>query len=149
MQGLFALPGFPVPFAAPGWPHGLPPAPGAEALGGGGFEGSPILKLKGLPFAATEDDVRFFFAGALRARPPRRFRHGRASCVQRSAPPEVVCARRQPSADTHARGRAQASRCLRRRFTTALTGDPLAWCAASRRVRIQRPRRAPAAAARR
>jgi hypothetical protein len=55
--------GFPVPLCAPGW---LPAGPGMPGMDmGGTFECSPILKLKGLPFAATAVDIAAFFEGTL------------------------------------------------------------------------------------
>ena len=63
----------PLPHGAGMWPQGmllpqgpLPPPPGMPmdaGMGGGGGQDSAVLKLKGLPFAATEHDVALFFEG--------------------------------------------------------------------------------------
>jgi len=86
MQGNFGQPGQPMGFGAPpeygGQPYmdygmqqsmqqqqpvpqaqGVPPQGGAPGYGGGNAFESNVLKLKGLPFSATEQDLFAFFQG--------------------------------------------------------------------------------------
>ncbi len=88
-----------VPFAMPAWPPHLLP-PGCEPLGGGHLgghpvESSPILKLKGLPFSASENDVARFFEGfALLSASIHHGVDGRPSGMVRAPAGHVSAARR-------------------------------------------------------